>query len=409
MHRTVFRRFLLYTAATISTAMLANPFVAMSQPPASTAPLSKTSQVEPAAHDFQAAIDVLPADGGTLTLPAGRFEIETPLTIGASDVRIVGAGTATYLVNRCPKGEPAIIVRHPQYAKNKRARVLRVSLEDFRLSGSENGGDGILAEGADEIHITGLSIDHQGRHGIHLRDCYEDPRITDNMLTYNAAAGVMIDACHDIVVNANHFEENQDALRCHDGFNLCMNGNNIDDHLRHGVVIENTYGSVLSGNMIEECNGTAVILDRDCYGITISANVIAHHLGGGVHLLDAWGCAVSANTFTLVHNDAIRVGPKSGRLTLSANNFSNSWIGGAAKRPSTGSDAMRQDAGTGVLLDGTEDINLTGNSFSGLTTPAIVAKNGCRRMLVANNLIADVNRGIRPTPNRSTSAMPRIA
>ena len=65
-----------------------------------------------------------------------------------------------------------------------------------------------------------------------------------------------------------------------------MTGNNLDDHLRHGVVIENTYGSIVSGNMIEECNGTAIILDRDCYGITVAANTIAHHLGGGVHLLD---------------------------------------------------------------------------------------------------------------------------
>ena len=84
--------------------------------------------------------------------------------------------------------------------------------------------------------------------------------------------------CHDIVVVGNQFEENQDAVVCKDGFNLCMTGNNLDDHLRHGVVIENTYGSVVSGNMIEECNGIAIILDRDCYGITLSSNVIAHEV-----------------------------------------------------------------------------------------------------------------------------------
>ena len=58
----------------------------------------------------------------------------------------------------------------------------------------------------------------------------------------------------------------------------------LDDHLRHGVVIENTYGSVVAGNMIEECRGTAIVLDRDCYGITLSANVIAHN-GGGIDLI----------------------------------------------------------------------------------------------------------------------------
>src|SRR4029453_5631307 len=89
-----------------------------------------------------------------------------------------------------------------------------------------------------------------------------------------------------IVVSGNHFEENLDALRCIDSFNLCMTGNNLDDHVRDGVGIENTYGSVDSGKMIEECNGRAIVLDRDCYGITLSANVIAHN-GGGIALLDA--------------------------------------------------------------------------------------------------------------------------
>ena len=60
----------------------------------------------------------------------------------------------------------------------------------------------------------------------------------------------------------------------------------LDDHLRDGVVIENTYGSVVAGNMIEECAGTAIVLDRDCYGITLSANVIAHETSGGIDLRD---------------------------------------------------------------------------------------------------------------------------
>ena len=107
------------------------------------------------------------------------------------------------------------------------------------------------------------------------------------------------------MVSANQFEENRDALRCVDGYNLCMTGNCLDDHLRDGVVIENTYGSVVAGNMIEECAGTAIVLDRDCYGITLSANVIAHETSGGIDLRDAHGCTVSANTFTIVKKNAL--------------------------------------------------------------------------------------------------------
>ena len=214
-------------------------------------------------------------------------------------------------------------------------------------------------------------------------NCYEDPRVSDSILTYNKMSGLYIKAGHDIVVNANHFEENQDAVTCVDSFNLCMNGNNLDDHLGNGVVIENTYGSVLSGNMIEECNGTAVILDRDCYGITISANVIAHDMEGGVDLRDAHGCAVSANTFTLVHRHSVRVGPESGRITITGNSFSNSYIGkGETKRPVEHERPISRDMGTGVVLEGAKLVTISGNTFSGIVAEAVKADSDSEKILV---------------------------
>ncbi len=66
----------------------------------------------------------------------------------------------------------------------------------------------------------------------------------------------------------------------------------------HGVVVENTYGSIISSNMIEECQGWAVVLDRDCYGIAVSANVLAHQFTGGVDLRDAHDLTITGNTFS---------------------------------------------------------------------------------------------------------------
>ncbi len=173
-------------------------------------------------------------------------------------------------------------------------------------------------------------------------------------------------------------------MRCIDSFNLCMTGNNLDDHLRHGVVIENTYGSVLSGNMIEECEGTAVILDRDCYGITISANVLADNFGGGVDLRDAWGCTVSANTFTIDAVRALVIGPASGRITVTGNNFSDSFVGPGTRR------SGKPNLATGITLDSTRDIVISGNLFSGLDGPAVTANENCSRLAVTGNVITAV-------------------
>jgi hypothetical protein len=204
------------------------------------------------------------------------------------------------------------------------------------------------------------------------------------LITYNKGTGLNLIGCHDIIVSANQFEENQDALHCTEGYNLCMTGNNLDDHLGNGVLIEDTYGSVMSGNMIEECAGTAVILDRDCYGITISANVIAHNVTGGVDLRDAHGCAVSANTFTIMGKDALVISSESGRITVSGNNFSDSYIGrDQTKR------VEDLNAG-GMVFDGTSDICVVGNLFSSVRPKALVLKGQpSERVNLSGNVITD--------------------
>lgn len=348
------------------------------------------------AADFpyiQAALDALPPSGGMVVLPPGTVEISKPLVISTPETRIEGSGASTHIKNTNTSGEPAIRIQPPNLSKDPKAKLWRIQLGNFRISGNEKSGDGIYAESIQEIFLEGMSIDHNAGHGIALVDCYEDPRVSDSILTYNSKAGLFIDGCHDIVVNANHFEENQDAVVCVDAFNLCMNGNNIDDHLGDGVVIENTYGSVVSGNMIEECNGTAIVLDRDCYGITLSANVIAHHLEGGIDLKDANGCTVSANTFVLTHQFGVKLSGESGRITITGNNFSNTYIGGGKdKRPPEGKTPMHIDIGTGVVLEGSKHVIISGNSFSGLDAGAVKGSGKCRAVMVTGNTVTDINR-----------------
>lgn len=346
-------------------------------------------------ENLQAALDAVPAGGGLVVLPPGRFLVDKPLILSRSETRIIGAGAATCLVNTNEEGEPTLILRPTDIEENRRARLWRVQLADFRICGDPEAidakstdpksGDGILAHGINELFIHGLSIDHHGGNGIRLVDCYEDARVSDSILTYNREAGLTIEAGHDIVVSANQFEENQDAVRCVDSFNLCMNGNNLDDHLGNGVIIENTYGSVVSGNMIEECAGTAIILDRDCYGITLSANVIAHNVTGGIDLRDAWGCAVSANTFTLDDKFGVKVGPQAGRIPISGNAFCDSYHGDAAKRK------VEENFAGGIVLEGTSDIAITGNTFTGLSRDALTADEACRRIVFQGNLVFGAN------------------
>lgn len=347
--------------------------------------------------DLHAAFRAVSQNGGLLTIPPGGYPVKEPLVISGSDVRVVGAGPATRIINLNRDGKPAIVIEAMPNEAARQPALWRVEVAHLRIQGDPDAvdakttqpasGPGLLARRVNELYLHGLSIDHNGGHGIALIDCYEDPRISGCIVTYNRAAGIYLQGCHDIVVNGNQLEENQQAVVCVDSFNLCMSGNNLDDHLGEGVVIENTYGSIVSANMIEECQGPAIVLDRDCYGITISANVLADNFGGAVDLRDAWGCTISANTFTINRVFGIKIGPNSGRITIVGNNFSDSYIGGQTRRQDI------QNLATGIFLEGTADITISGNVFSGLSTPAVTAQGGCRRLAITGNVIVEVNRG----------------
>lgn len=366
---------------------LGDYFVAAGDAGAGRARLPGAAPVIDAAEypSLQAAIDALSDTGGAVRLPPGTFDIVEPLRITVSDVLLEGAGTATHIRNVNTEGNSAILLQHPSGADNRKGELWRIRLANFRLTGNEKSGHGIEARRINEIFIEGVTVSNHGGDGVHLHYCYEDSRICDSLITYNKQTGLNLIGCHDIVVASNQFEENRDAVRCIDSFNLCMTGNNLDDHLGHGVVIENTYGSVVSGNMIEECNGTAIVLDRDCYGITLSANVIAHEVTGGIDLRDAHGCTVSANTFTIVKKDAVRIGPDSGRIAVCGNSFSDSYIGDEKIRR-----APDDRGAAGLTLEGTTDVAIVGNLFSSLGPKALAVEGKpSSRILFTDNVLVD--------------------
>lgn len=348
---------------------------------------------------LQAAIDALPAEGGVVNLPPGTFEVQQPLVISRSDVLLRGSGASTHIKNTNLEGQPALVVRHPDGEKVKaNDKLWRVMLSDFRITGNEKSGHGIDALLVNEIFIQGVTVSYNGGDGIKLDRCYEDPRVNDCLITYNKQTGLNVPGCHDIVVCGNQFEENRDAVHCFDGFNLCFTGNCIDDHLGDGVVIENTYGSVLSGNMIEECEGRGIVLARDCYGITLSANVIAHN-GGGIDLVDAHGCSVSANTFVLLKPPAkakdgvqppqldtrcLRIATDSSRITVTGNNFCDSYIGEGAKMRK-----LDDQLSGGIVLEGTRDIAITGNAFSSVPKAIELRGPKSENILFTDNLLID--------------------
>lgn len=318
--------------------------------------------VDASAYDsLQAAFDQLTDGGGKVVIPAGRYEIDRPVIVSRGDVMIQGSGTCTHIVNRNENGEPVLRIVSPE----EKAYLWRVQVCDLRITGNPKSGAGIQAVRVNELLLSRLSVEHNGGDGILMDHCYEDPRVCDSLMTYNAATGLNLLGCHDIVVSANQFEENMDGVHCIDGYNLTMTGNNLDDHLGNGVVIQNTYGSIVSANMIEECNGHAIILRGDCYGDAISANTLAHCKGEGVRIENARDITISANAFVLLAEHSIHALDSAAQLTITGNTFS--------RYPFDPERSRKGDPGGGVLLEAIHDVTISGNTFTATRQEAIKA------------------------------------
>ncbi len=341
------------------------------------------------ADDFktlQAAIDALPQTGGLLELSARTYEISTPLIVRTGDVLIRGKGTASHIKNINTNGKPALILgsgKQHLKRKGKQESLWRIQLSDFRITGNEKSGHGIQADFINEIYVDGLTVSYHGGHGLLLNFCYEDARVNDALFTYNKKAGIFAEGCHDTIISATHFEENFDAVIFIDGFNLTATGNNIDDHLHHGIIVKNSMGNTISSNMIEECEGIGILLEENTYATTIGSNIFTSDKKGGVVLHDVHGSTITGNTFTIQPVNAVAIDAKCRAITITGNTFANRNVGETEFK-----GLLIDNVASGIVLENTMLHTITGNTFSNLNRKAIeLVGEPSQRILFSNNML----------------------
>lgn len=343
---------------------------------------------------IQQAIDALPAEGGEVLLPAGKFVIDEPLLITGEDVSLRGVGAATHIHNANEEGQAALmIVPEGEFdramANNKRKYRWRVQVSDMRITGNEKSGHGIDAVWVNEIYLEGVAVSYHGGDGIHMLYCLEDARLADSLITYNKGSGVYILGNHDTVVSGTQFEENLDALQFVDGFNLTFTSNIIDDHLRNGVVLDNSMGNTISANMIEQCEGIGVVLKNNTYATIVGANIFTANRKGGVVMEDVHGTSITGNTFTIMAENAVSVDSKCRALTISGNTFADRSLGDGEFK-----GKVEDNVASGIVLKGASVLNINGNTFSNLSTPALTIEGKAARQVVfSNNLLINTEGG----------------
>jgi len=322
--------------------------------------------------DIQAAVDALPAGGGTVYFPPGEYSVSTPVRVTGGDVTLAGAGAATHIHNRSTDGGDTFQILGQGSGND--AYLWRVQIRNMHLTGTGDCGHGIYARYVNEILIEDTWIDHHGKSGIFLDECIENPRIADNNIAYNRDAGITLDGCHDIIISANQLEENGDGIHSLNGFNTTATGNNIDDHLRYGIYFDNMCGSIITGNMIEQCVNHSLVLDGDSDGTTISGNIFRECAQRAVLVRSARGVNIAANTFEGTPDWSVLVYPGNSNITVTGNTFS--------KGPYA--DVF------GIRMEQVRDVTISGNTLVEPHTGGIeITGLANRNIAIVGNTITD--------------------
>ena len=193
------------------------------------------------AAEIQSALDALPACGGEVILPAGRFEITNPIVLSRDNQTFSGAGAATILHLAADANCPVIILGEPVNTPSRTVRHLRVTgffidgnrvhqqRELWRLSGDgcQIRNNGVTVQGVSDSVVEnviaarcrsgGLVTTRDVRH-LTVRNfesfdnefdglaCYqtEDSLFTDLILHNNPGAGISLDLAfnHNVISNA---------------------------------------------------------------------------------------------------------------------------------------------------------------------------------------------------------------
>jgi polygalacturonase len=275
---------------------------------------------------IQAALDALPAGGGEVVLPAGKFEVHQPIVLRRDSQTLRGSGATTVLMladnANCPviiMGEP---VNHPQTTvKNLRVSDLFIDgnrshqqreLWKLRGEGSAIRNNGITVQNVSDSaveHVTcarnrsGGLVTTLGVARLTVRDltafdnefdglaCYltTDSRFTDLYLHDNPGAGISLDLAfnHNVISNA--------VLNAND-LGIFMRASRENRFLDVAIRNSRHYGVFMAHSETQTAAGWGPVPQTECVYNSFT-NLIAMNCGGA---------AFRVNNTTCTHNVIIR-------------------------------------------------------------------------------------------------------
>ena len=344
---------------------------------------------------LQAALDLLPAHGGTVYVPAGTHPINRPVVKKLNEGQhlfLVGDGRASVLVNTSTHGDDLLRITG---VEGSWWPDLRTTIRDLSLVGNYASGSALVVAYPNDTMIDGCFFIGHGAQAIHLKPHGTNVTVRDCWLR-DCKRGLRADNIHHLTFHGNQTRSLQGGQTQQEHVFLnwsCREVRIVNNHIAYGhdrgIVLDGTAQHVIANNTIEgfdvaiDARGIGVEQPRDrCRDITINANYIHAHTG--LRLVgECRGFGITGNDF--INNTraavAIEHGQDGGTHSITGNVVRKSVYDGVFVK------AASPDQG-GFRLGDCQDCVVTGNVLDGVHPgPGISAGPGGGRHVITGNRI----------------------
>lgn len=221
--------------------------------------------------EIQSALDALPASGGEVVLPAGRFELHQPIILSRDHQTLRGAGAATILHladnANCPViilGEP---VNHP-----------RQTVKDLRVSGLFIDGNRVRQQ-RELWRLTGEGAQIRNN-GITVQGVSDST--VENVTSARCRSGGLVttrDVRRLSVCGLEAFDNEFDGLACYQTEECVFEDLNLHDNPGAGISLDLAFNHNVIRNAVLVANDLGIFMraSRENQFLNVSIRDSRHH------------------------------------------------------------------------------------------------------------------------------------
>ncbi|MEA3402348.1 MAG: right-handed parallel beta-helix repeat-containing protein, partial [Armatimonadota bacterium] len=334
-----------------------------------------------------------PDEGGTVHVPAGRWEIDATAEIALREGQhlfIVGDGRASVLVNTSTSGDPLLSIAG---AIGEWWPDLNITIRDLSMEGNYDSGHALVIDHPNDTMVDGCFFIGHGGTAVQLVSQGTNATVRDCWMR-DCRRALSAENVHHLTMHGNQTRRLNEGQIQEEHVYIdpnCREVRIVGNHLAYGdaegIVLDGTAQHVISGNTIEGfMKGIYAIGCRD---MVISSNYL--HAPVGIHLAGACnGFAITGNTMVNTTEAGVLLEDAggSGAHTISSNVI----------RKSVYADIVEDTRQGGIRLGGASNCVVASNVLEDVTDDAaIVCLGGGGHVVSGNRIVRCAGEPIRLT------------